>query len=131
MNVMLNRQLISIVSAAMLAVHVSMGCCADPQHGYAGAADSMRLVEQRGSDQSMPQHEPQPGDPHCGVDRCAFLTTSKTCVPELSSAWAIAPITGAAELAGIGQQAAVQTAPARVPFATPVRIHLAKQVFLI
>jgi hypothetical protein len=139
---MLKRQLISIVSAGLLAVHVSMGCCAHHQHEYDGSAiitiaadsgDQHSLATEHGTcDHSAPRHEHRPGDHHCGEGRCAFLRFSKTSVPQQSMSFTnVVPTGSTALLVHVGQQATTQSAPTDGFASRSVRSHLAKQVFLI
>lgn len=136
---MLKRQLISIVSAVLLAAHVSIGCCAHHQHAYDGSATITLLAQQSehhdhaadgDCDHSVPRHDHQPCDHHCGEGHCAFLKSSRTSLPELTATADVVP-TSAALLAHFDLQAMVQTAPADHAACTPVRTHLAKQVLLI
>lgn len=146
---MLKRQLISIVSAVLLAAHVSVGCCAHHEHARDGRAcitfaaphdhhhgDAARHDHDHGHaahhgecDHSAPQHDHQPGDHHCGEGHCSFLAACRVGVPELASDYAIVPPNAVMLLAQVGPQAVAQSAlPDDSP---PVRPHLVKQVLLI
>lgn len=137
---MLKRQLISIVSAVLLAAHVSAGCCAHHQHAFDGSA-TISLVTAHDHERehaadgdchgSVPQHEHQPGDHHCGEGHCVFLKASRTSLPELTATAAIAPTSAAALLAHLDLLATTQNAPPVSTAFAPVRTHLAKQVHLI
>lgn len=138
---MLKRQLISIVSAVLLAAHVSVGCCAHHEHADNGAA-IITFVAQHGHhhghtarnddcEHSTPQHDHEPGDHHCGEGHCSFLAVCRVGVPDLASDWAIVLTTAESMQARVGQQATTHATPTDSTGLLSVRSHLVKQVLLI
>lgn len=155
---MFTRPFISVVSAALLAAHAGIGCCAHHMHSmhpmqelacrgdltrWSGPDAHNHLAACHASAACHADHEHtaptdhhpsgdhQPGNHHCSEGHCAFLAGSRTCVPELSAAPGFLPILVASSPTQLGHRPAVDGALTDESPALPVRSHLAKQVLII
>jgi hypothetical protein len=150
MAMVILRQIVSIASANLLAVHVIVGCCAHHHHAEGagvGAATSHRHIHDvgnstqecahhlvntaEGSHDPAPVHGDGPCDNSCGEGPCSFLAGSKVLLPDLVPTTATAA--ASAELLVVQLLAVAQTGGnlserAVIPH---LRSHLSKRVLLI
>jgi hypothetical protein len=143
-KVSFSRQIVSIIAANVLVVHVVVGCCAHHAHLRAGS-EGLAVVNQHGrhvhhsshrchhypADSKAPSNGEKPCDHSCGEGSCSFLAGSRIILPELA---APAGILAASPSVLLNQMAprlfTADSAPDGI-LLPPVRSHLAKCVLLV
>lgn len=92
-EVAFSRQIVSVVAAVLLAMHVVVGCCAHHAHAKPHAADGASQASDachrghRCAHDSADSSEPAkdgPCDHSCGQGSCTFVVGSRIVLPELS-----------------------------------------------
>ena len=142
------RSIVSLITAAAVALHLVLGCCAHHSHAEGGCAShshAPRTAIAQGHSHGCPHHhyhtvpvadsdetpadsEPSPGE--CNEGECAFLLAGKTTV--LPDSGLIVPFLAPIDVTS----ATIELSRSRTcddggdPFYLAVRPHLLHQVFL-
>jgi hypothetical protein len=143
-KVSFSRQIVSIIAANVLVVHVLVGCCAHHEHVQVNGT-GLAIIEGDGhhdhhpsdachhqsADPTAPSNGEQPCDHPCGESSCSFLAGSKIVMPDLAQP--------GGNLAAIPTLLLNQTLSGSLPsellpdgvLLPPVRSHLSKCVLLV
>jgi hypothetical protein len=143
-NVTFSRQIVSVIAASVLAVHVVVGCCAHHVHAQS-SADDLAFAPQR-SDHDHHSHDAcdhHPADPvapaddgkrcdhSCGQGACSFLAGSKIMLPDLAQPAGIVATDSATLLNQLTPSSVATDQILDRAIIPPVRSHLSKCVLLI
>jgi hypothetical protein len=143
-KVSFSRQLVSVIAASVLVVHVVAGCCAHHEHLQAGRGESA-IIGQHGhqdhdsshtchhhlANPTAPQDGEEPCEHSCGDVSCSFLAGSKIILPDLAEP---AGIFTASSTVSLNQMAQGSLSIEQLPdgvILPPVRSHLSKCVLLL
>lgn len=116
------------------AIHMVIGCCLHHVHAAAPGAeavigDASCSCEQHKGESGQPEQTPPPSS-DCDGDQCVFTRATAADAPELSAdPNGVISVGDLPILLGLGLAEAVDSSWGHI--ATPVRLHLLKQVLLL
>ncbi|MEX0643573.1 MAG: hypothetical protein WD468_12785 [Pirellulales bacterium] len=139
-----SRQIVSVLAAGVLAVHVVVGCCAHHVHPHSRAGDlaiacsdsdhdhhSHDACHHHPADPAAPSDDGKPCNQTCGQGTCSFLAGSKIILPDLAQPVGIAAACSATLLNQFAPSSVATDEILDRAIKPPVRSHLSKCVLLI
>jgi hypothetical protein len=139
-----SRQIVSVIAASVLAVHVVVGCCAHHEHLQASVGDLLIQSPQAQhdhhvhhgchhdpADPAAPSDRGKPCDHPCGEGACSFLAVSKVVLPDLAQPAGIVASDAATLLNQLTPSCIVTDQIIDRAIIPAVRSHLAKCVLIV